>query len=177
YRVVPGGFRRPPGPAGRAGDRRHHRRHLAGGELRRGRRLHDDRPAAAAEVRSVSHQEPALPPAAVVPGGPSRWNPLLVTGGVIVVIITIVAIVSFVWTPLPTLFTDTDHLAVGPGVGGHLLGTDLRGRDIASWLMAGSRTTLYVGIVAVGIAAVVGTPLGIVAGMVRPAASEFVMRI
>ncbi len=125
----------------------------------------------------MSHQDPALPPAVVVPGGPSRWNPLLVTGGVIVVIITMAAIVSFVWTPLPTLFTDTDHLAVGPGVGGHLLGTDLRGRDIASWLMAGSRTTLYVGIVAVGIAAAVGTPLGIVAGMVRPAASEFVMRI
>ncbi|MEO7126380.1 MAG: ABC transporter permease [Nakamurella sp.] len=106
-----------------------------------------------------------------------RWNPLLIVGGVIVLLVTVTALVSFVWTPFSTLFTDTDNLAVGPGVGGHLLGTDLLGRDILSWLMAGSRTTLYVGIVAVGIAAIVGTPLGMLAGMVRPAASEFVMRI
>jgi peptide/nickel transport system permease protein len=124
----------------------------------------------------VTYQDPALPPVnAVVAGG--RWNPLLIVGGVIVAMIALAALVSFVWTPYSTLYTDTDNLAVGPGIGGHLLGTDLRGRDIASWLMAGSRTTLYVGIVAVGIATVVGTPLGILAGMVRPAVSEFVMRI
>lgn len=106
-----------------------------------------------------------------------RLNPLLAVGGLIVVAITVVALVSFVWTPFPTIFTDTNNLAAPPLTGGHLLGTDLYGRDIASWLMAGSRTTLYVGIVAVGIAAAVGTPIGILAGMVRPAASEFVMRI
>lgn len=104
-------------------------------------------------------------------------NPLLLAGGTIVIAIVVVALVSFVWTPFSTIFADTDHLAARPGEAGHLLGTDLRGRDIASWLMAGSRTTLYVGIVAVGIAALVGTPLGILAGMVRPAASEFIMRL
>jgi peptide/nickel transport system permease protein len=106
-----------------------------------------------------------------------RWNPLLIVGGTIVAVITLAAVVSFVWTPFPTIFTDTNYVAASPGAGAHVLGTDLSGRDIASWLMAGSRTTLYVGIVAVGIAAVVGTPLGILAGMVRPAWSEFVMRI
>lgn len=116
-------------------------------------------------------------PTDIVMTGRRRAGPLLLVGGAIVAVITAVALVSFVWTPLPTLFTDTDNLAVGPGVGGHLLGTDLYGRDIASWLMAGSQTTLYVGIVAVGIAAVVGTPLGLLAGMVRPSASEFVMRV
>lgn len=109
--------------------------------------------------------------------GRRRLNPLLIVGGAIVLLITGTALVSFVWTPFSTIFTDTNNVAVSPGVGGHPLGTDLSGRDIASWLMAGARTTLYVGIVAVGIAAVVGTPLGILAGMVRPAWSEFVMRI
>lgn len=104
-------------------------------------------------------------------------SPLLVVGAVLVGFVVVVALVSFVWTPYSTLSTDTNNFAVGPGVGGHLLGTDLYGRDIASWLMAGSRTALYVGIVAVGIAAAVGTPLGILAGMIRPGWSEFVMRI
>ncbi len=106
-----------------------------------------------------------------------RRNPLLLAGGAIVALIVAAALVSFFWTPFPTGLTDTDHLASAPGTGGHLLGTDLYGRDIASWLMAGSRTTLYVGIVAVGIAALVGTPLGILAGMVRPRAGEFLLRL
>lgn len=106
-----------------------------------------------------------------------RRSPLLVVGGVIVAVIVATALVSFVWTPFPVIYTDTEHLAVPPGVGGHLLGTDLLGRDILSWLMVGARTALYVGIVAVGIAAVVGTPLGIVAGMVRRGWGEVVMRV
>lgn len=123
-------------------------------------------------TRNLDAVEPT--PQAVAP---RRANPLLLTGTVIVLLIVATALVSFLWTPFSTIFTDTDHLAVGPGAGGHLLGTDLRGRDIASWLMVGSRATLYVGIVAVGIAAIVGTPLGIIAGMVRPSVSEFVMRV
>ena len=43
--------------------------------------------------------------------------------------------------------------------------------------MVGARTTLYVGVVAVGIAAVIGTPLGILAGMSPRWLGEFVMRV
>lgn len=107
----------------------------------------------------------------------ARCSPLLLVGLAIVMTLVLAAAVSFVWTPVPTSAADTDHLAVGPGVGGHLLGTDLLGRDIASWLLAGSRTTLYVGVVAVGIAAVIGTPLGLVAGMTRQRWGALVMRV
>jgi peptide/nickel transport system permease protein len=124
--------------------------------------------------------DPAVPPPAE-PGGVAgrrrRAGGMLIFGGLVVALIVVAAIVSFFWTPFPTIFADTNHAGAAPGVGGHVLGTDLYGRDIASWLMAGSQTTLYVGIVAVGIAAVIGTPLGILAGMVRPGWSEFVMRI
>lgn len=106
-----------------------------------------------------------------------RFNPLLIVGGIIVVMIVATALVSFFWTPFDTIFTDTDHLAASPGEGGHLLGTDLYGRDIVSWLMAGAQTTLYVGVVAVGIAAVIGTPIGIIVGMVRPGWGELLMRV
>ena len=104
-------------------------------------------------------------------------SPTLLIGGVIVALIILVAAVSFFWTPWSTIFTDVDHPAVGPGTAGHVLGTDTRGRDIASLLMSGAKTTLYVGILAVGIAAVIGTPLGIVAGMVRRGPAEFIMRV
>ena len=104
-------------------------------------------------------------------------SPTLVIGGTIVAVIVLVAVVSFFWTPWSTIFTDVDHPAAGPGTAGHLLGTDTRGRDIASLLMAGARTTLYVGILAVGIAAVIGTPLGILAGMVRRGPAELIMRV
>ncbi|MEO5834306.1 MAG: ABC transporter permease [Nakamurella sp.] len=103
-------------------------------------------------------------------------SPLIVVGAVLVGFIALAAVVSFFWTPFDLLYLDYQHRSAGPGVNGHWLGTDLRGRDIASRLMVGARTTLYVGIVAVGIAALVGTPIGILAGMVRPGISEFVMR-
>ena len=120
-----------------------------------------------------------VPVRAPAAAGVRRGNlsPTLLIGGVIVGLIVLVAVVSFVWTPWSTIFADVEHPAAGPGTAGHLLGTDTRGRDIASLLMAGSKTTLYVGILAVGIAAVIGTPLGILAGMVGRGPSELVMRV
>jgi peptide/nickel transport system permease protein len=114
----------------------------------------------------------------VVPPGPTRRRvgPLIVVGAVLVAFIAVAAIVSFFWTPFDLLNLDYRNRSAGPGVNGHWLGTDLRGRDVATRLMVGARTTLYVGIVAVGIAAVIGTPVGILAGMVRPGVSEFLMR-
>jgi len=110
-------------------------------------------------------------------GGRGQLSPTLLIGGAIVGLIVRVALASFFWTPWSTIFADVEHPAAGPGTAGHLLGTDTRGRDVASLLMAGSKTTLYVGILAVGIAAVIGTPLGILAGMVGRGPSELVMRV
>jgi peptide/nickel transport system permease protein len=127
----------------------------------------------------VSERQPtAVPtPTDPVPQRRRRSNPLLWVGAAVVVLIVVTALVSFFWTPFPTDFVDSNSFHAPPGSGGHLLGTDMSGRDIVSWLMAGSRTALYVGIVAVGIAAVIGTPLGILAGMLRPRWSELLLRI
>jgi peptide/nickel transport system permease protein len=106
-----------------------------------------------------------------------RMNAGLLVGGVLVGIVVLAALVSFLWTPHDPTLVDAAQKTRAPG-GGYLLGADKFGRDTLSQLMVGARTTLYVGIVAVGIAAVLGTPLGVIAGMTpRGWLSELIMRV
>ncbi|MEU1389414.1 MULTISPECIES: ABC transporter permease [unclassified Nonomuraea] len=106
-----------------------------------------------------------------------RANATLLTGGALVGLVTLAALVSFVWTPHDPTLVDAARKLRAPG-GGYLLGADKFGRDTLSQLMVGARTTLYVGVVAVGIAAVLGVPLGVVAGMTpRGWLSELIMRV
>lgn len=106
-----------------------------------------------------------------------RLNASLVAGGVLVGLVVVMALVSFVWTPHDPELVDAANKLHEPG-DGYLLGADKFGRDTFSQLMVGARTTLYVGIVAVGIAALLGTPLGMLAGMTGMRwLSELVMRV
>lgn len=102
-------------------------------------------------------------------------NPSLIVGGVLVGIVVLMAVVSFFWTPHDPILND-GSVRFRPFGSGYLLGTDKYGRDELSRLMVGARTTLLVGIVAVGVAAVIGVPLGIWAAMSRRWVGEFVMR-
>ena len=77
-------------------------------------------------------------------------------GILIVVLVVAVALVSLVWTPFDPASVDARARWLGPSWP-HVLGTDNNGRDIASLLMAGARTTI---VVAVG-AGVVATVLGL----------------
>lgn len=99
-----------------------------------------------------------------------------VVGAVLIGLVVLAAVVSFFWTPHDPEKVDAAARLLGP-TGDYVFGTDKFGRDVASQIMVGSRTTLYVGVVAVGIAAVIGTPLGILAGMSRRWVGEFVMRV
>jgi len=102
-------------------------------------------------------------------------SPTLIAGLVVVAAVVVCALVSFAWTPHDPFRVDSAQRLLGPG-GEHLLGTDKFGRDTLSRLMVGSRTTLFVGIVAVGVAAALGTPLGILAGMAGGWADALLMR-
>lgn len=85
----------------------------------------------------------------------SLWGGAALTGGVV-----LAALISLVWTPHDVTVLDIAHKLQPPSAA-HWLGTDRFGRDIASMLMAGARTSLAVGLVAVGIGAGIGTPLGL----------------
>jgi peptide/nickel transport system permease protein len=64
-----------------------------------------------------------------------------------------------------------------PGSPGHLLGTDGQGRDLASRMLWGLRPSLLSGLVPVGIAGVIGSALGLLAGLAGHRVHEVVMRV
>jgi peptide/nickel transport system permease protein len=94
---------------------------------------------------------------------------------VLVGLVVLAAALSFFWTPFDPVKVDAAHRLLGFG-GENLFGTDKFGRDLLSQLMVGARTTLYVGIVAVGVAAVIGTPLGVFAAAGPRWLGEIVLR-
>jgi peptide/nickel transport system permease protein len=97
-------------------------------------------------------------------------------GAVLVALVVGLALLSFVWTPYPPSELDIPH-KLRPPSAAHWLGTDSLGRDIVSLLIAGSRVSIAVGVIAVGIGVVVGVVLGLVAAVRRGWVEELVMRL
>ncbi|KEP69493.1 peptide ABC transporter permease [Thioclava dalianensis] len=91
----------------------------------------------------------------------SLWIGALLSGGAV-----LAALISLVWTPYDVTALDIAHKLQSPSAA-HWLGTDHFGRDIASMLMAGARTSLAVALVAVVIGAGLGVPLGLAAAAMR----------
>ena len=104
-----------------------------------------------------------------------RLNPSVVVGGVIVLCVVLMALASFVWTPYDPTRIDATQRLLEPSAQ-HWFGTDKFGRDVLSQILMGSRTTLFVGFVAVGVAAVIGVPFGILAAMTPRWTGELLMR-
>nr|WP_218144666.1 ABC transporter permease [Loktanella sp. DSM 29012] len=63
-----------------------------------------------------------------------------------------------------------------PPSGDFLMGTDLLGRDLFSRMLYGAQTSLIIGVVANGIALLIGTLVGVVAGFVRGWVGAVLMR-
>jgi len=102
-------------------------------------------------------------------------NRSFVIGGVLTAVFILIAGVSLVWTPFP--FDDVMIAAkLQVPSAQHWLGTDHFGRDILSMMMVGARNSIVVSIVAVGIGAGFGIPLGTLAAARGGWIDEAVMR-
>ena len=87
-----------------------------------------------------------------------------------------VAALSLVWTPADPLSMSIAGRLEGPSWE-HPFGTDQYGRDVLARVMAGTVTSIAVGVLAVAVGAGVGVPLGIVGGYVGGWPDEVLMRL
>ncbi|MBF7981349.1 MULTISPECIES: ABC transporter permease [Rahnella] len=99
-----------------------------------------------------------------------------ILGGLLLLLVIIPALLA-PWLPLPDpLKNDLVAAFSAPG-GQHLLGTDQLGRDLLSRILAGTRLSLMVVLLAAVIAAVIGSVLGMIAGYTGGWLDALIMRL
>ncbi len=92
-----------------------------------------------------------------------KRNVMAVAGAVVVFILFVVAAFAPVIAPYDPSEINTKIILLAPSID-HLCGTDDLGRDVFSRMVFGSRISLTVGFVAVGIATLIGVFIGAVSG-------------
>lgn len=103
-------------------------------------------------------------------------NRLAVVGGALVVVLTVLAVLAPVLAPWDPYRPDVGKILLAPSAA-HWLGTDQLGRDVLSRMLFGSRVSLAVGFVSVGIATLIGLVLGAAAGYHGGPLDGLVMRL
>ncbi len=104
-----------------------------------------------------------------------RKNQLALAGTAIVLFLFIVAIFAHSIAPYDPGQLNIKKILQEPSVE-HIFGTDALGRDVLSRMIYGSRISLMVGFVAVGIATVIGIFLGALAGYYGRWVDQLIMR-
>ncbi len=105
-------------------------------------------------------------------------NRLTTTGLSVVCLLVLIALLAPLIVPFPqdTIAAHIEDRFQSPS-SQHLFGTDELGRDVFSRILCGSRISLQVGVIAIGLALAIGVPLGVVAGYAGGALDEVIMRI
>ena len=106
-----------------------------------------------------------------------RRNPLAMIGLTITVLLILMALFAPYLAPHDPIAQELSRRLLPPGTPGNWLGTDDFGRDILSRIIFGSRITLYIVLLVILTAPVVGLIIGTVAGYFGGWADEILMRI
>lgn len=126
--------------------------------------------------------QPGAPAAEPRAGRRGAWTRLVrlpmgvVFGGAIVLALIVVAIFAPAIAPDSPTAGSVSQRLFDVYTTGHMLGTDGQGRDVLSRLIWGARPTLISGVVPVAIAGLIGTGLGMLAGLSRSWVRNVVMR-
>ena len=104
-----------------------------------------------------------------------KKNKLAVAGGIIVLILFMVAASASFISPSDPNEIDRKQILEPPSIS-HPLGTDDLGRDVFARMIYGSQISLAVGFVAVGIATVIGIFLGALSGYYGSWTDRIIMR-
>jgi peptide/nickel transport system permease protein len=102
-------------------------------------------------------------------------NPIGLVGATII-LLTIVVALAAPWLAHYDPSSQAARRLLAPSVD-HLMGTDQLGRDTLSRIVYGARVSLEVGVLAVGIALVVGSVLGIASGYYSGRLDDVLMRV
>ena len=100
---------------------------------------------------------------------------VVIFGAVVILILIIVAIFAALIAPYDP-YQQNLREALKHSSWEHLLGTDPLGRDELSRIIYGTRTSLMVGIISVGVAAFLGMILGLMAGYIGGITNTLIMR-
>ncbi len=120
---------------------------------------------------------------AALPISAPRWRPWrflsrhlpIVVGATLFIVLVALAIAAPLLAPYDPIALDVVHRLRAPSAA-HWFGTDEYGRDVLSRTLYGGRVSLVVGIAAAALSAVIGTVIGLLAGMFR-SVEMVVMRI
>jgi peptide/nickel transport system permease protein len=103
-------------------------------------------------------------------------NQLAICGSVVVAALVVLAVLAPLLAPWDPSRLDTKQILAPPS-NSHWLGTDQLGRDVLSRVLYGSRISLAVGFVSVGIAMLIGVLLGSAAGYHGGMVDTVIMRL
>jgi len=103
-------------------------------------------------------------------------HPSFVIGAVLTLAVVACALLSFVWTPWSPYEMNMEAKLLPPSAQ-FWMGTDAFGRDVLSQVMVGARSSIAVGVIAVGIGLVFGVGLGLIAAALRGWVEEIIMRL
>lgn len=106
-------------------------------------------------------------------------NKLSLIALIVLIALILLAVLAPVIIPYPEDLADAAHTSISlrPPSAEHLMGTDELGRDIFSRVVYGARVSLTAALAAVGLALVIGIPLGAVAGSFGGWVDNVIMRV